>query len=38
MPDEVVLDTGVTEAIYFKEEGSIRAKKVALGHHPIAVD
>jgi predicted nucleic acid-binding protein len=38
MPDEAILDTGVIVAIYFKEEGSIRAKKVAMEHHPITVD
>ena len=38
MPDEAVLDTGVIVAIYFKEEGSMRAKKVAMEHRPITVD
>lgn len=38
MPDRVVLDTGVIFAIYFKEEASSRAKKVAAENNPITVD
>jgi predicted nucleic acid-binding protein len=38
MPDKVVLDTGVIFAIYFKEEASTRAKRVALENDPITVD
>jgi predicted nucleic acid-binding protein len=38
MPDRVVLDTGVIFAIYFKEEASSRAKRVALENDPITVD
>ncbi len=38
MPDRVVLDTGVIFAIYFKEEASSRAKRIALENDPITVD
>lgn len=38
MPDRVVLDTGVIFAIYFKEEASSRAKRVAAENDPITVD
>ena len=38
MPDRVVLDTGIIFAVYFKEEASSRAKKVATEKDPITVD
>ncbi len=38
MPDRVVLDTCIIFAIYFKEEASSRAKKVASENDPITVD
>lgn len=38
MPDRVVLDTGIIFAIYFKEEASSRAKKVAAENDPITID
>ncbi|MGA9097739.1 MAG: type II toxin-antitoxin system VapC family toxin [Methanotrichaceae archaeon] len=38
MPDRVVLDTGIIFAVYFKEEASSRAKKVAAENDPITVD
>lgn len=38
MPDKVVLDTGVIFAIYFKEEASSQAKRVAMENDPITVD
>ncbi len=38
MPDRVVLDTGIIFAVYFKEEASSRAKKVAAENDPITID
>ena len=38
MPGRVVLDTGVIFAVYFKEEASGRAKKIAAENDPITID
>lgn len=38
MPDRVILDSGVIAAIFFKEESSDRAEKVAENYELITVD
>lgn len=38
MPDRVVFDIGIIFAVYFKEEASSRAKKIAAENDPITVD
>jgi len=38
MPDRVILDSGVIAAIFFKEESSERAERVAANYELITVD